>query len=143
VYVRAKHRRRGKKTFGPWWQVVKSHRTSKGKLRQKVVANIGAADSKEQADALARQMGLLCAMAGCPEQPTEWAGYGGLYLTTKRNGIEYGARVCSQHLDEFQAAYRAMVEEHASPPQWTMWPAYLYKDDHGQVITPSPTREGA
>jgi hypothetical protein len=64
MYVRKKFMRRGEKTYGPYWQVVRSARVN-GKPRQRVVSNVGAAKDRKQADACARMKGLLCGIEGC------------------------------------------------------------------------------
>jgi hypothetical protein len=69
MYVRKKFMQRGDKVYGPYWQLVRSTRVN-GKPRQKVVANVGPAENREEADTLARAKGLLCGATGCGEAGT-------------------------------------------------------------------------
>jgi hypothetical protein len=69
MYVKKKFVRRGDKVYGPFWQVVRSRRID-GKPRQEVVANVGRAETREEADKLARAKGLLCGVGGCGEAAT-------------------------------------------------------------------------
>ena len=63
MYVREKKIRRGDKTYS-YWQVVQGTRVD-GKVRQTVVAYVGPAEDRQQADAHARMRGLLCGVKGC------------------------------------------------------------------------------
>ena len=70
MYVREKKIRRGEGTWDnplkvySYWQLVEGHRVD-GKVRQRVVAHIGAADDRGHAEILARRKGLLCSVEGC------------------------------------------------------------------------------
>jgi hypothetical protein len=113
MYVRKKFMRRGDKTYGPYWQVVRSRRID-GKPRQEVVANVGRFESREAADRLARAMGLLCGALGCGEAATcelTWRGFArNTPVEWDYGGQTYGALVCPDHLEEWhrrQLDYRA------------------------------------
>lgn len=69
MYVREKKIRRGEKTYS-YWQVVQGTRVD-GKVRQRVVAHLGAADSREQADSYARAGGILCGVPSCGQPWSE------------------------------------------------------------------------
>ena len=118
MYVRKKFMRRGEKTYGPYWQVVRSRRID-GKPRQEVVANLRAVEGiappedREEADTLARAKGLLCAVRGCGEAATvelTWRGWRGHTTpvdVTLRNGPFSGKKcgylVCPDHLEEWHS----------------------------------------
>ena len=69
MYVREKKIRRGEKTYS-YWQVVRGTRVD-GKVRQTVVAHLGAWRSRETAAIVARMRGVLCGADGCGEEGTE------------------------------------------------------------------------
>src|SRR5918995_4701742 len=103
MYVRKKFVRRGEKTYGPYWEVVRSTRVN-GKPRQKVVANVGAAETCEQADARARMKGLLCGVEGCGEAASVYLEHEGFRPTAKEKlpfarEREYPFLVCPDHRD--------------------------------------------
>ena len=118
MYVRKKFMRRGEKTYGPYWLVVHSLRVD-GKPRQKVVANVGPAETREQADRIARMKGLLCGVPGCGEAATVELEYQGFRPTKKEklpfgHEREYPYLVCPDHLDAWRRRERFGV-----------WPLYL------------------
>jgi hypothetical protein len=114
MYVRKKQVRKGIGTWDkPWkvydyWQVVRSTRVA-GQPRQKVVAYVGAAKDRDQADTIARAKGLLCGVKGCGEAASiELASRTG-HVTTYRlkdpdggETREYGYLVCPDHSEDYQ-----------------------------------------
>src|SRR5215218_1052144 len=105
MYVRKKFMRRGDKTYGPYWQVVRSTRVD-GKPRQRVVANVGVAETREQADTSARAKGLLCGVKGCGEAATVEPEYRGFVPTYKVGKSEYGYLLCPAHVEAWQRRKR-------------------------------------
>jgi hypothetical protein len=106
MYVRKKFMRRGDKTYGPYWQVVRSTRVN-GKPRQKVVANVGPAETREAADKLARAKGLLCGVRGCGEAATvepEHRGFRPTYTLKLSGGRkrEYPYLLCAAHVEAWK-----------------------------------------
>src|SRR4051812_37883033 len=101
MYVREKKIRRGEKTYS-YWQLVQGTRVD-GKVRQTVVAHIGRADDREQADKLARLKGLLCGAEGCgeaAEQEFEMYGRPFTYTLKLRGGrtLECPWFFCEAHI---------------------------------------------
>jgi hypothetical protein len=110
MYVRKKFMRRGDKAYGPYWQVVHSTRVD-GKPRQRVVANVGLAEDRKQADGLARMKGLLCGVPGCGEAATVELEYQGFRATSEKKlpgggSIEAPYLVCPDHLDAWRRRER-------------------------------------
>jgi hypothetical protein len=106
MYVRKKFMRRGEKTYGPYWQVVRSTRVD-GKPRQKVVANVGPAETREQADRIACMKGLLCGVPGCGEAATvepEHRGFRPTYTMELPSGRrrEYPYLLCAAHAEAWK-----------------------------------------
>jgi hypothetical protein len=106
MYVRKKFMRRKDKVYGPYWQVVRSVRVD-GKPRQRVVANVGAAKNRENADVLARMKGLLCGVWGCGEAATDELTWPlpdrpPVAFTLERERC--GALVCPEHLKEWHSS---------------------------------------
>ena len=100
MYVRKKFMRRGDKTYGPYWQVVRSTRVD-GNPRQKVVANVGVAETRDEADTLARTKGLLCGATGCGEAVTVEK----VVLMRRgqrRRKVEKDALLCAEHESELR-----------------------------------------
>ena len=104
MYVRKKFVRRGEKTYGPYWQVVRATRVD-GKVRQRVVAHIGAYDApREEADIIARMKGILCGVPGCGQAATdELTTVQGYRATRAWKGGEYPYLVCAAHLDAWRS----------------------------------------
>ena len=103
VYVRAKYVRRGEKTYGPYWQVVKAYRTHDGKPKQRVIANVGKAEDGAMADSLARMQGILCGSKECPDLATMWLEQpNGKRVTTRLVNRQVGFRVCATHFDAWK-----------------------------------------
>jgi hypothetical protein len=63
MYVREKKIRRGDTTYS-YWQVVQGARVD-GKVRQTVVAHLGAWPDRETARVVAKMRGLICSEWGC------------------------------------------------------------------------------
>ena len=109
MYVRKKFMRRKDKVYGPYWQVVRSTRVD-GKPRQRVVANVGAAEDRQQADAYARMKGILCGVRGCGKAATEELEYQGFSPKHKEALLgrtrEYPFLVCPDHLDAWRRRER-------------------------------------
>ena len=106
MYVRKKFMRRGDKTYGPYWQVVRSRRID-GKPRQEVVANVGVAGSREHAERIARAKGLLCGVVGCGEAATvepEDRGFVPSYMLKLPGGRkrEYPYLMCPAHVEDYR-----------------------------------------
>jgi hypothetical protein len=106
MYVRKKFMRREEKTYGPYWQVVRSTRVD-GKVRQKVIANVGAAEDRDHADVLARAKGILCGVKGCGEAATdelEHQGFRPTYTLKLPSGqqAEYPYLLCAAHVAAWQ-----------------------------------------
>jgi hypothetical protein len=106
MYVRKKFVRRGEKTYGPYWVIVRSTRVD-GKPRQKVVANVGYAETREEADNIARAKGLLCGVKGCGEAATvepEYRGFVPTYTLEFPRGRkrEYPYLMCPAHVEDYR-----------------------------------------
>ena len=121
MYVRKNYVRRGEKTYGPYWTVVQSIRVN-GEPRQKVVANIGLADSYDKADRIARMKAILCCVPGCGEAAAVELGEGEKYqiLHTVRlpqGGVrKFPFIACFEHSQvylrgEIQKALPALLRE--------------------------------
>jgi hypothetical protein len=106
MYVRKKFVRRGETTYGPYWQVVRSTRAN-GKPRQKVIANVGVAETRGEADNIARAKGLLCGVKGCGEAAAvepECRGFVPTYTLKLAGGREreYPYLMCFAHVEDYR-----------------------------------------
>ncbi len=107
MYVREKKIRRGEKSYS-YWQLVSSNWTPDGP-RQRVVAHLGRAANRADADVLARASGLLCGASGCSKPatvPLTWRGWEPghekpVETTEPFNGRIRGFMVCPDHLEEW------------------------------------------
>jgi hypothetical protein len=68
MYVREKTIKRGKKEYS-YYQLVEGERVD-GRVRQKVIKHLGRLPTREHADMVARQIGLLCSVLECGKQGT-------------------------------------------------------------------------
>jgi hypothetical protein len=119
MYVRKKFMRRGDTVYGPYWQVVRSRRVD-GKPRQEVVANVGLAETREQADRAARMKGLLCGVFGCGEaasEEPEFRGFRPTYTLELPGGRkrELPFLLCSAHVEAWKNGERLKAAPHADP----------------------------
>jgi hypothetical protein len=105
VYVREKRISRGEKTYS-YWQVVEGRRVD-GKVRQSVVAHLGACEDRTQADTRARLKGFLCGVPKCGEAATcelEYRGFRPTHTLEMPSGgaLEFPYRVCPEHLEAYR-----------------------------------------
>ncbi len=108
MYVREKKVRRGETTYS-YWQVVQGTRVD-GKVRQTVVAHLGPAKDRDQADRRARFKGILCGVWRCGRAGAvelTWRSWGGATSPVKMSapfmGKRYGYLVCPDHLEEWHS----------------------------------------
>jgi hypothetical protein len=109
MYVREKKIRRGDKSYS-YWQVVRGTRVD-GKVRQTVVAHVGVAEDREQADKLARMEGLLCGVLGCGEAATQELEHRGFRPTYTlklpgRAESEHPYLLCPAHVEAWRSGER-------------------------------------
>ena len=129
MYVRKKYVRRGEKTYGPYWVVVRSTREN-GKPRQRVVANIGPADDYDEADRIARMKAILCCVPGCGEAASAELGEGARNQPVHRVKLRQGGLArfpfiaCLHHSKvferggEIEAALPAVLHEPQARRGW-------------------------
>jgi hypothetical protein len=97
MYVRETRIRRGEKTYC-YWQLVRSYRID-GKVRQQVVAHLGAWPDRETARIVAKMRGLMCSEWECGrEGPVEKAS-----VTTGFDKREGQLLLCEEHARELDS----------------------------------------
>jgi hypothetical protein len=84
VYVREKTIKRGEKEYS-YYQLVEGTRVD-GRVRQRVIKFLGRQPTREHADMVARQMGLLCSVLECGRQGT-----------VERRNLDMRIRFCAEH----------------------------------------------
>ncbi len=88
MYVREKTIKRGEKEYS-YYQLVEGERVE-GRVRQRVIKHLGSAGAslptREHADMIARQMGLLCSVLECGKQGT-----------VERRSPDMRVRLCAGH----------------------------------------------
>jgi hypothetical protein len=84
MYVREKTIKRGKKEYS-YYQLVEGERVD-GRVRQRVIKHLGRLPTREHADMVVRQMGLLCSVLKC-----------GRRGTIERLNPKMRIKVCAQH----------------------------------------------
>jgi hypothetical protein len=96
MYIREKTIRRGDKTYS-YHQLVESV-WEDGRPRQKVRKHLGSLPTREHADMIARQMGLLCSVLECGRQGTQ-----------DRRGRDMRVRLCAEHAAASEAGETLLV----------------------------------
>jgi len=84
MYVREKTIKRGKKEYS-YYQLVEGELVD-GRVRQKVIKHLGRLPTREHADMVARQMGLLCSALECGRQGT-----------LERRNTDMRVKFCARH----------------------------------------------
>jgi hypothetical protein len=84
MYVREKTIRRPGKEYS-YYQLVEGERDG-GRVRQKVVKHLGRLPSREHADMIARQIGLLCSVLECGKQGT-----------LEQRNTDMRVKLCAEH----------------------------------------------
>src|SRR5215217_5363794 len=96
MYVGSHFVRKGDRTFSPYWCVQRSNHVD-GKSRHECIAYLGKAPTRKAAYQLARAKGILCGAWSCRELAE---------VDIVVDGKD--ARLCPDHLHEFQASGPAM-----------------------------------
>ena len=84
MYVREKTIKRGEKEYS-YYQLVEGERID-GHVRQRVIKHLGHLPTREHADMVARQMGLLCLVLKC-----------GRPGTIERRSPKMRVQLCAEH----------------------------------------------
>jgi hypothetical protein len=84
VYIREKTIARGDKAYS-YFQLVEGERVN-GRVLQKVLKHLGRYPSREHADMIARQRGLLCSVLECGREGAE-----------ERRQRDLRVRLCAEH----------------------------------------------
>jgi hypothetical protein len=85
MYVREKTIKRGKKEYS-YYQLVEGERVD-GRVRQRVIKHLGRLPTREHADMVARQMGLLCSVLKCGKRGT-----------VERRNTDMRIKLCARHV---------------------------------------------
>ena len=96
MYVREKVVRRGEKEYR-YHQLVEGRREG-GRVRQRGVRHLGKLPSRDHADMLARQLGLLCSVLECGREGAE----------ERRQG-DLRVRLCADHTADSEGGENLLV----------------------------------
>ncbi len=96
MYIREKVVKRGDKEYS-YYQLVEGERVD-GCVRQKVVKHLGRLPSREYADMIARQLGVLCSALECGKQGT-----------LERRSPDMRVRLCAKHAEESEGGETLLV----------------------------------
>jgi hypothetical protein len=91
MYIREKTIKRGEKEYS-YYQLVEGERVD-GRVRQRVIKHLGRLPTREHADMVARQMGLLCSALKCGRRGT----------VERRNHKGARALFCAEHVETIRA----------------------------------------